>query len=68
MSTPPRIDTLDLFDEVNGHLLDLLTQLLEGAGRECVAFFRTLDRKGKKYGDIPWRLGLPDFRSPKVGQ
>jgi uncharacterized protein (TIGR03083 family) len=27
MSTPPRIGTLDLFDEVNGHLLDLLRSL-----------------------------------------
>jgi hypothetical protein len=26
------------------------------------------DRKGKKYGDIPWRLGLLDLRSPKAGR
>jgi uncharacterized protein (TIGR03083 family) len=30
MSTTPRIDTLDLLDEVNGHLLDLLSSLEPG--------------------------------------
>ena len=30
MSTPPRIDTLDLLEEVNGHLLTLLRSLHPG--------------------------------------